>query len=158
MSAESLNAAPSRPQRPLRDRVLWLLLGHGGWVGLADVAAQGRTDEAAVLVALRELEANRLLECREMAGAELWRVAGPDLGREAGREMVRERLTLKVLGRNEPGLHRMGVCRVVNQAPGHLGVLLAELVMPMEPDAAALQAVVDRFVAYGQKELEAVDV
>lgn len=152
-----MSAPAERVPRPLRDRVLWALLGHGGWVALADLAAQLRADEVALTVALRELEGHRQLNCREMAGAEMWRVAGPRLGREAGREMVRERLALKVLGRNEPGCHRMGVCRVVNQAPGQLGVLLAELVMPLEPDAAALQAVVDRFVAYGQKELEAVN-
>ena len=151
-----MSAATSSP-RPLRDRVLWLLLGHGGWVDVAVLAQQARVDEVAVLVALRELEATQLLQCREMAGAEMWRVQGPRMAREAAREMVRERLTLKVIGRNETGLHRLGVCRVVNTAPGQLGVLLAELVMPLEPDAAALQAVVDRFVAYGQKELEAVD-
>ena len=151
-----MSAATSSP-RPLRDRVLWLLLGHGGWVARAELAAQARVDEAFVAQALGALRATQPLDRREMAGAEMWRVAGPRLGREAGREMVRERLALKVLGLNEPGLHRMGVCRVVNQAPGQLGVLLAELVMPLEPDAAALQAVVDRFVAYGQKELEAMD-
>lgn len=151
-------SGPAKPaQRPLRDRVLWLLLGHGGFVEVAALAARAKSDEPAVLAALRELEAVCQAVTKEVAGVHLWRVAGPPMAREAGRELVRERLAMKVTARNEHGCYRMGVCRVVNQAPGKLGVLMAELEMPLEPDAAALQAVVDRFVDYALSEPEGVE-
>ena len=56
-----MSAATSSP-RPLRDRVLWLLLGHGGWVDVAVLAQQARVDEVKRLLETTSLPLERIAD------------------------------------------------------------------------------------------------
>jgi hypothetical protein len=163
-AAAAQAAAPARV-RPLRDRVVWRLAGHGGWVeadALAQVLKCQQAPLAAALVALRD---EGVVEARPGVG---WRLAGPALARAAARELVRElakggarRVSSSVV---QGAVVRFGLAQLedvpTDAAPdaapdaarsgGGLGFVLVELVAPLPPGADGLerlQALVDRWCA-----------
>ncbi len=143
-------AEPKRAPRPLKDRLLWLLAGHGGWVLADGLGGAFRCQEAEVAAVLAALAAAGVVEARPGVG---WRLAGPALAREAARELVRaarDGVRRQVHSVVEGEVVRMGVAEVRDGGAdgGGLGFLLVELVAPLPPGPDGLerlQALVDQW-------------
>ena len=142
--------APQRTVRPLKDRVVWRLAGHGGWVTDEELAkAFGGQEVAAALAALAGAG---VVEARCGVG---WRLAGPALAREAARELVRRAkngLRRHVLTGVDGEVVNLGLAEVQDGGPdgGGLGFLLVQMVAPLPPGSDGLdrlQALVERWCA-----------
>lgn len=143
-------AGGQRRVRPLRDRALWRLAGHGGWAMAYELARALRCQEAEAAAVLVALSGAGAVEARSGVG---WRLAGPALAREAARELVRaarDGVRRQVHSVVEGEVVRMGVAEVRDGGAdgGGLGFLLVELVAPLPagPDGLGrLQALVDQW-------------
>lgn len=151
-AAVDVAAAPRRAVRPLKDRAVWALAGHGGWV-MADLLAQAlRCQEAEAAAVLVALSSAGVVEARSGVG---WRLAGPALAREAAKELVRlakDGTRRHVLMGVDGEVVNMGLAEVQDGGPdgGGLGFLLVQMVAPLPPGADGLdrlQALVDRWCA-----------
>lgn len=143
-------AEPKRAPRPLKDRLVWLLAGHGGWVLADELARALRCQEAEAAAVLVALAGNGVVEARSGVG---WRLAGPALAREAARELVRvarDGVRRQVHSVVDGEVVRMGVAEVRDGGAdgGGLGFLLVEMVAPLPagPDGLErLQALVNQW-------------
>lgn len=143
-------AAPPSAPRPLKDRVVWRLAGHGGWVEATALREVLRCQEAEVAAALVALRDRGAVEARNGVG---WRLAGPALARLAALELVRRAgsgvrrfSTSQVDGE----FVRLGLAQLQDGGAdgGGLGFVLVELVAPLPPGPDGLdrlQALVGRW-------------
>lgn len=146
-------AGGQRRVRPLRDRALWRLAGHGGWVATDELARVLGCEPAALEPVLAALRADGVIAFREVVG---WRIEGPELAREAARDLVRsaakDGARCQVLTRVEGATVLVGMARVLD-APraafgDGLGLVLVALRAPLpagEDGLQRLQALVNRW-------------